>query len=148
MISQYSILKAIKSLLPTDYIQASSVTLTQLDELSKKSCGIFIKDGPDSGRLREVDNCKYYNRTCRIQFLIHGDTGEENIQKSYMYCESIVQIMSGLVEFEYYDSYVKDKAVIVKTRMIGDINSIGRNKQGTPGYSINFIVTYGSGGNV
>jgi hypothetical protein len=136
---------ALKSVLPDTY----KTSFTYIDETkivdgktvpTTKACAIYFK-GAFNGK-RVVNDGSYIMESARVIFNIYGDKTVAGIEECLAYCDSIVQILDGTYNYEYTDDESGLKVKLVNLVRQGNINEVGRNSQGIPVYSINYLLYY------
>jgi hypothetical protein len=89
-----------------------------------------------------VNDGSYIMESARVIFNIYGDKTVAGIEECLAYCDSIVQILDGTYNYEYTDDESGLKVKLVNLVRQGNINEVGRNSQGIPVYSINYLLYY------
>lgn len=161
IIELYVLFKALKLLVEDINYRT---TFNDIDMLMPKSLGVYIKSGEVTD-YRDVTSSEYINRCARVQMVVQSDKDLKSLISSFNVLSKIRDQFlklnnESLLLDESYKFYMLENEVymlddeddnispqsldviIIKTDLLGDINSIGKNEQGMSIYDINFKMWY------
>lgn len=140
----------IASLLPIEYstsfgyTEEISIDTNNITIATTKLCAIYFKSGMNGNR--EVDDGQYVNESVRVTLNIYGENTITGISNCLSYCESAKDTLDSTYNLKFTDNDSSKVLIIMSMVRQGNINFVGRNSQGIPVYSINYIMNYSKGG--
>ena len=140
-----NIYNEIKKIIPTTYAtKFNSVDETYVvngvTTATTKTTVMYFKEAIDGHRV--VDSGQFVTEYVRVVFNIYADRTSTETDNCMEYCEAIKEALNTTFNKEVIDSETGVTIRILEFLLSGNINTVGRNGQGVPVYSINFKVKY------
>lgn len=139
---QYGLFLALKELLKSWEGEPFTLGFNDMDLNADFDCGVYIND--DTPEYRNISTGEYLNCVSRVQFIAQSDLSADGNIATNEFMIFIRNLLPSLINRPVTVTY-KDttyEVLIIKTRLIGGVNTLSRNEQGRARYSLNALITY------
>jgi len=133
---QKQIYNYLKTLLPSNYViwgdDIKEIAVVNGQTIpTEKACAIYFKSANNPQRVVAGN---YIEKSLRVTFNIFGDRKDNDSAK--LFGEQSIDTLSNVI------NRTLTSIKIIKLNLMGNLNFVGKNQQGVPVYSINWIMEY------
>jgi len=134
--NQKEIYTYLKTILPSNYViwgdDIKEIALVNgITIPTEKACAIYFKSASNPQR---VVAGSYIQKSLRVTFNIFGDRKDNDSAK--LFGEQSIETISNILNKKL------NNVRLIKFNLQGNLNFVGKNQQGVPVYSINWIMEY------